>query len=121
MTVRQDGVTIADSSLVVLESEPYRRLAYTWYPFMPKCADDHGLSDEDRAHAIRECRSTMIFDIEPLGQLVKLTVVQGGFEPESPLLESVTHGWPLILSGLKTLLETDELLPALSDAASVTP
>jgi hypothetical protein len=30
MTWQQDGVTIDDPAQVVLESEPYRRLAYSW-------------------------------------------------------------------------------------------
>jgi hypothetical protein len=56
------------------------------------------------------------FDIEPLGQMVKLTVVHDGFDPGSTVLEGVSQGWPQILSNLKTLLETGEVLPTSSEA-----
>jgi hypothetical protein len=54
------------------------------------------------------------FDIEPFGEgeLVKLTVIHDGFEPGSAVLDGITQGWPRILSGLKTLLETGEPRPA---------
>src|SRR5258706_6052807 len=46
MTWEQEGVTITDPAQVVLESEPYSRLAYTWPTFTPEFADAVGLSDE---------------------------------------------------------------------------
>ena len=49
--------------------------------------------------------------IEPLGQVVKLTVLHNGFDPGSSVLEGITQGWPAILASLKTLLETGETLP----------
>jgi hypothetical protein len=52
------------------------------------------------------------FEIEPLGELVKLTVVHDGFEAGSLAASMVSQGWPRILSNLKTLLETGETLPA---------
>ena len=54
----------------------------------------------------------MTFDIEPLGELVKLTVMHGGFAPGSAVLPDISDGWPRVLAGLKTLLETGEPLPA---------
>ena len=59
-----------------------------------------------------EQRSRVTFDIEPLGELVKLTVVHDGFEPGSVVASMVSQGWPGILSSLKTLLETGDTLPA---------
>jgi len=50
--------------------------------------------------------------IEPAGERVKLTVVHDGFEPGSVVLQSVSTGWPQVLSALKTLLETGAPLPA---------
>jgi hypothetical protein len=35
MTLLHDGATIADPAQIVLESEPYRRLAYTWHTITP--------------------------------------------------------------------------------------
>lgn len=56
----------------------------------------------------------MTFEIEQMGETVKLTVVHDGFEPGSTLREMVAGGWPQVLSALKTLLETGEPLPAVS-------
>jgi hypothetical protein len=44
--------------------------------------------------------------------MVKLTVVHDGFEPGSAVLEGVSGGWPRVLSDLKSLLETGEILTA---------
>lgn len=112
MTWNQFGVTIADPEQVVLESEPYRRLSYSWHTFTPELADSIGLTDEARARIAAEARSKVTFELEPLGELVKLTVVHDGFDPESVVVTMVGQGWPRILSDLKTLLETGETLPA---------
>lgn len=53
----------------------------------------------------------MTFDIEPVGAMVKLTVVHGDLPPGSTVREMVSQGWPQLLSSLKTLLETGEALP----------
>jgi uncharacterized protein YndB with AHSA1/START domain/DNA-binding transcriptional ArsR family regulator len=115
MTWAEDGVMIADPAQVVLESEPCRRLAYTWHTFTQEFADAHGFGDEFLTKAASERRSKVTFDIEPLGQMVKLTVVHDDFEPGSTVLEMVSEGWPHLLSDLKTLLETGETLPAMPD------
>ncbi len=112
MTVAQDGVTIADPAQVVLESEPYRRLAYVWHAFTPEWAEVQGFSDEFLARVSAERRSKVAFDIEPRGALVKLTVLHDDLDPGSRALESVSEGWPRVLSELKTLLETGEALAA---------
>ena len=54
----------------------------------------------------------MTFDIEPLGDYVRLTVVHDGFEAGSAVLPGITQGWPLLMSSLKSLLETGDVLPA---------
>ena len=106
------GVTIADPAQVVLESEPYRRLSYTWHTFTPEWAAAYEISDEYLARVRAERRSKVTFDIESLGELVKLTVVHDDFDAGSAVLDGITQGWPRILSDLKTLLETGDLLPA---------
>ena len=108
MTWHSRGVTIADARQVVLECEPYRRLSYAWHTLTPELADAHGLSDEVVAAVAGEGRSKVTFEIEPLDELCKLTVVHDGFEAGSTMLELVSGGWPQVLSKLKTLLETDE-------------
>jgi DNA-binding transcriptional ArsR family regulator/uncharacterized protein YndB with AHSA1/START domain len=119
MTWEQGGVTIADPAQVVLEYEPCRRLAYTWHTFTPEFAESVGLSDEVVRKMSAERRSKVTFEIEPLGQVVRLTVVHDGFDPGSTVLESVGQGWPHLLSDLKTLLETGETLPAVQAGAAV--
>ena len=111
MTWEQNGVTIADPAQVVLESEPYRRLAYTWHTFTPEFAEAFGFSAEFLAKIASERRSKVTFAIEPVGQMVKLTVVHDGFDPGSAVLEGISEGWPVILASLKTLLETGDTLP----------
>ena len=109
MTWNNQGVTIADPEQVVLESEPYRRLSYTWHTFTPELAGVHEvLTDEVVAKAAGEPRSKVTFEIEPLDELCKLTVVHDGLEPESTVMELVSGGWPRVLATLKTLLETGE-------------
>ena len=112
MTWEHQGVTIADPAQVVLEYEPYRRLSYTWHTFTPEWAEACGFDDERLATLAGERRSKVTFEIEPLGQQVKLTVVHDDFDPGRAVLELVSQGWPQLLSDLKTLLETGELLPA---------
>ncbi|MFF2852253.1 ArsR/SmtB family transcription factor [Streptomyces sp. NPDC058001] len=111
ITWEQEGVTISDPEQVVLEAEPYRRLAYTWHTFTPEWADSVGLGGDVLAKLTAEPRSKVGFDIEPLGELVKLTVTHTAADPGSTLLKMVGEGWPHLLSGLKTLLETGETLP----------
>jgi DNA-binding transcriptional ArsR family regulator/uncharacterized protein YndB with AHSA1/START domain len=111
ITWNNHGVTIADPEQVVLESEPYRRLSYTWHTFTPELAEVHEvLTDEVIVKAAGERRSKVTFEIEPLDELCKLTVVHDGFEPGSTVLELISGGWPRVLSDLKTLLETGEPL-----------
>ncbi len=45
----------------------------------------------------------MTFEIEDLGELVKLTVLHGNFEPGSTVAAMASQGWPRVLSELKTL------------------
>jgi len=111
ITVVQNGVTISDPEQVVLESEPFRRLAYTWHTFTPEWAASHSMSDEHLAKISSEPRSKVAFDIEPVGEMVKLTVVHDGFETGSAVLPGITYGWPVVISSLKTLLETGLTLP----------
>lgn len=111
MTWEYAGVTVRDPEQRVLEAEPYRRLSYTWQTITPEFAKAVGFDDAYFARVSAEPRSKVTFELEPAGEVVKLTVVHDGFEPGSATLESVSQGWPWILSALKSLLETDETLP----------
>ena len=114
MTLRQWGLAIADPEQVVLEAEPYRRLAYTWHTFSPEwqeqAAERVGFPKAFLERVAAEPRSKVAFEIDDLGGFVKLTVIHDGFEPGSKVLETISQGWPHILSNLKTLLETGATL-----------
>jgi uncharacterized protein YndB with AHSA1/START domain/DNA-binding transcriptional ArsR family regulator len=108
MTWIQRGVRGADPDQVVLESDPYRRLSYSWHTFTPELARAVGVSEELFATAATEPRSKITFDLEPTGDAVKLTVVHDGFEPGSVVAELVSGGWPQVIARMKTLLETGD-------------
>jgi uncharacterized protein YndB with AHSA1/START domain/DNA-binding transcriptional ArsR family regulator len=105
-------VRIVDPEQTVLEAEPYRRLAYTWHTMTPEMAEQIGLTDDAFARVAAERRSKVTFELEPLGELVKLTVVHDALDPGSLTAAMVSEGWPRVLSELKTLLETGDTLPA---------
>jgi DNA-binding transcriptional ArsR family regulator/uncharacterized protein YndB with AHSA1/START domain len=112
MTWDNHGVEITDPEQVVVESDPYRRLSYTWHTFTPELAKRFGWDEEFRAKIASEPRSKVTFDIEPAGEgVVKLTVVHDGFGPGSTVAEMISGGWPAVVASLKTLLETGDPLP----------
>lgn len=89
--VNQDGGL--DISGKVLESTPPTHLAMTFKPHW----------NGDDAPVTR-----VTWDIEPMGAICKLRVTHDALEVGSPMVEEFKNGWTLILSGLKTLLETGE-------------
>ncbi|WP_331770876.1 SRPBCC family protein (plasmid) [Embleya sp. NBC_00888] len=99
-----------DAGQVVLTAEPPVRLAYTWHNYEPEIGEMFGWSPEQLAEYRREPISRVSFDLVPLGEVVALRVLHDGFAAESEMLKSVREGWPMILSNLKTLLETGEPL-----------
>ncbi|MGZ4694590.1 MAG: ArsR/SmtB family transcription factor [Acidimicrobiales bacterium] len=111
ITWEHHGVTIADPEQVVLEYDPYRRLSYTWHTFTPELAAAFGFDDDLLAELSGERRSKVTFEIEPVDALVRLTVVHDGFEDGSRAAEMVSEGWPRVVSDLKTLLETGDVVP----------
>ena len=97
---------MADPEQVIVESDPYRRLAFTWHSFTPEWAAAAGVDGDLLARYNADSRSTATFDIEETEDGVKLTVTHDGFQPGSPVLENIGGGWPRVLSNLKSLLET---------------
>jgi uncharacterized protein YndB with AHSA1/START domain len=82
----------------ILEEDPPRRLVHEWA----------GLYDPELAE---EEPSRVTWEIEPQdGGFTKLTLVHDRLEGAPKTAESVAGGWMLVLSGLKTLLETGEPL-----------
>jgi uncharacterized protein YndB with AHSA1/START domain/DNA-binding transcriptional ArsR family regulator len=78
-----------------LEVDPPRRLVQS---FMALWSDD----------VKAEGTSRVTWEIEPVGDSCRLTVTHDGLREGAN--NQVYGGWPQILSGLKTLLETGELL-----------
>jgi uncharacterized protein YndB with AHSA1/START domain len=81
----------------ILEAEPPRRLSYSF---------KHEIDDAMR----NEGPTKVVFTLEPYGNLVKLTATHESFVEGSRLLGGISKGWPAILSGLKSLLETGKVL-----------
>jgi uncharacterized protein YndB with AHSA1/START domain len=65
----------------------------------------------DEAHEEKHSRVT--FEIEPIGDVVRLTVTHDRLEPGSEMLQRITKGWPKVLSSLKSLMEVGRPLPDL--------
>jgi uncharacterized protein YndB with AHSA1/START domain len=81
----------------VLEFDRPRRLSYTFH---------HVLSEAAR----KERPTRVVFVLEPHDKIVKLTLTHEDFEDGSALLNGISKGWPAILAGLKTMLETGTAL-----------
>jgi len=82
----------------VLESDPPKRLVISWA--FPADKDNEGK------------HSRVTFEIDPGPGVVKLTVTHDDLEPGSDMVKGITRGWPLVLSNLKTLLETGNAMDA---------
>jgi len=87
---------VTDSG-TVLAIDPPRRLVLSWRnEFLP----------ELKAEGYSRCA----FELEKRGEAVKLTVTHEIDKESSKLIEAVSGGWPIILSSLKSLLETGKSL-----------
>ncbi len=111
VTWQYAGATMADPRQVVVESDPPRRLSYRWHAITPEFVAAVGGSDAEWAAPAAEPLSLATFDLEPVGETVRLRVTHGDFAADSVILPGISEGWPEILASLKTLLETGDPLP----------
>ena len=81
----------------IIEAEAPRRLVLKWL---------NEWGPELKAEGYSLC----IMEIEPMDKAVKLTVTHTMERPESKLIGAVSGGWPRILSNLKSLLETGQVV-----------
>lgn len=87
---------VADAGEVV-EVDPPRRLVLKW-------------RNEFRPEMKAEGFSRCTMELEPVDTAVKLTITHVIDVPESKFIGAVSGGWPRILSNLKSLLETGEVV-----------
>lgn len=85
---------IADQGTIVVSEKP-KRLVISW-------------ANEWKPELKAEGSTRATFELEQTGPAVKLTVTHESPVANSKVIEAVSGGWPLVLSGLKSLLETGE-------------
>ena len=76
----------------VVETSPPTRLVITW-------ANASQAADPD-------AYSRVTFDIEPYDDMVRLTVSHDELQAGSGMANAIQKGWPVVLSSLKSFLET---------------
>lgn len=87
--LRNGGIDVEGE---ILESDPPRRLAYTFHVAGPGPQHDEG--------------PTLVeYVIEADGPRTRLTVTHSNFRRDSAVRRGVSKGWPSILSHLKTWIE----------------
>ncbi|MGB3643382.1 MAG: SRPBCC family protein [Mesorhizobium sp.] len=78
----------------VVEVSPPTRLVITW-------ANASQVSDPD-------AQSRVTFEIEEYDSMVRLTVTHDELEAESGMAKGISKGWPIVLSSMKSFLETGQ-------------
>jgi uncharacterized protein YndB with AHSA1/START domain len=84
---RTDGSGISDVVGTILETVPPKRLVMTFGE-----------------------PTQVTFEIEPYGEIVRLTVTHENLADQAEYI-AVSTGWPAVLANLKSLLETGHVLP----------
>jgi len=90
--VRTDEAKTVDLVGEVISSDPPRQLVISWA--------NESQKDDPKQY------SRVTFDIEPTGDMVKLTVTHEELQPGSGMFNGISKGWPLVLSSMKSFLET---------------
>jgi len=93
---RVDGSGAVDVVGSVIAAEPPNRLVITF--------------DDSPGTEKPEGPSVVTFLAEPHEDIVRLTVTHENL-PNTEMLNGISRGWPAVLSNLKSLLETGEVLP----------
>jgi uncharacterized protein YndB with AHSA1/START domain len=87
-----DGLNHINMTGEVIESRPPSRLVISW------------VSPENLGNSFETSRVT--FEIETMGEVVRLNVVHDQLNAGSEMAKGISGGWPMVLSGLKSFLET---------------
>lgn len=80
----------------VLESVPPKRLMLTW-------AEPSDAADKSQ-------HSRVTFEIEPIGDMVRLNVIHANLKTGSEMARKIAVGWPRVISSMKSFLETGKAL-----------
>lgn len=89
-----------------VEIDPPRRLVQTFHAHWDDASDEHG-------------PTRVTWEIEPVGDSCRLVVIHSGLAEDAP--PTLYGGWPMILSGLKTYLETGTTLTTPGSLAYSSP
>jgi uncharacterized protein YndB with AHSA1/START domain len=89
---------VTDSGAII-ESDPPKRLVIKWR---------NDWKSELKAEGYSRC--TFEIEYDPVNNATKLTVTHVIDKKPSKLIEAVSGGWPKILSNLKSLLETGQVV-----------
>jgi uncharacterized protein YndB with AHSA1/START domain len=81
----------------ILEIVPKKKLVLTW-------------RNEFKPELRVEGFSRLTYELEPVGESVKLTLIHEMDRPGTKFIDAVSNGWPHILASLKSMLETGESL-----------
>jgi uncharacterized protein YndB with AHSA1/START domain len=81
----------------ILEIDPVQRIVIHW-------------QNEWKPEFKAEGPSRCTIDLEPLDNAVRLTVTHEINRPESEFIAAASIGWPMVLSNLKSLLETGQVV-----------
>ena len=91
---QDDSIAVAGT---VIESSYPNRLSYTWHVHYDPIA-------------FKETPSRVTFQLDPVEDATRLTLIHDEFEADSVVLPNITEGWIAILSNLKTLVETGQVM-----------
>jgi uncharacterized protein YndB with AHSA1/START domain len=80
----------------ILENVPQKRLVMSW-----RC--------EWKPEFKAEGNSRCVYEIEPTRASGKLTLTHSIERPDSKFIGAVSMGWPMVISNLKSLLETGDV------------
>jgi len=88
----------------VLECEPGRKLVYTWVG-----------KDTPEVARKRDGHSRVTYEITPMGKQVKFRIIHQNLLAEDVDMDptsfkGINNGWPMVISSLKSLLETGEAI-----------
>lgn len=100
--VRADADRNVELAGEVVECTPPARLVITW-------ANASEVADKAR-------HSRVTFDVVPYDGMTKLIVKHDELEVGSRMLEGISKGWPIVLSSLKSFLETGKPLDVFAKA-----